>query len=78
MIDYIIKEQISPMICSQIFNVEESNIMQYFLKTNFELASEKNEEENNINIIMIYMRMLKWKMKIKMKLIKKMKTQIIK
>jgi len=59
MVDYIIKEPPSdtthdigykfPWICSQIFNVEDRIIMKYFLKTNFELANEKIEEENNDN-----------------------------
>ena len=60
MIDYIIKDPPSdanhdkgykfPWICSQIFNLGDSNIMKYFLKTNKELEDEnKKEEENNQN-----------------------------
>ena len=69
MIDYIIKEPPNdsdhdkgykfPWICSQIFNIGESNIMKYFLKTNKELEEEekiieeeekeKNSEQNNSN-----------------------------
>ena len=59
LVDYIIKEPPSdssheigykfPWTCSQIFNLEDRNIMKYFLKTNFELANGKNEEEKNDN-----------------------------
>jgi len=59
LVDYIIKDPPSdssheigykfPWTCSQIFNLEDRNIMKYFLKTNFELANEKNEEEKNEN-----------------------------
>ena len=69
MIDYIIKEPPNdsdhdkgykfPWICSQIFNIGDSNIMKYFLKTNKELEEEekktkeeekeKNVEKNNTN-----------------------------
>ena len=54
MIDYIIKEPPNdathdkgykfPWICSQIFNLGDSNIMKYFLKTNKELEDERRKE----------------------------------
>ena len=56
MINYIIKEPPSdssydkghkfPWICSQIFNIEDRNIMKYFYKTNNELEI-KNENNKN-------------------------------
>ena len=57
MLDYIIKEPKEedqnkghkfPFICSKLFNVEESKIMQYFLNTNQELIDEnkKNDKFN--------------------------------
>ena len=59
MIDYIIKEPPNdasqdkgykfPWICSQIFNLGDSNIMKYFLKTNKELEEEKKKEEEREN-----------------------------
>ena len=58
MINYIIKEPPSdssydkghkfPWICSQIFNIEDRNIMKYFYKTNKELEI-KNENNNKDN-----------------------------
>ena len=64
MIDYIIKEPPTdsshdkgykfPWVCSQIFNLGDSKIMKYFLKTNKELEedekenSEQNSEENKV------------------------------
>ena len=58
MIDYIIKEPPDnsnhdvgykfPWVCSQLFNIGDSNIMKYFLKTNKELKEEE-EEENKKN-----------------------------
>ena len=59
MIDYIIKEPPNdasqdkgykfPWICSQIFNLGDSNIMKYFLKTNKELEEDKKKEEEREN-----------------------------
>ena len=59
MIDYIIKEPPNdasqdkgykfPWICSQIFNLGDSNIMKYFLKTKKELEEEKKKEEEREN-----------------------------
>ena len=59
MIDYIIKEPPNdathdkgykfPWICSQIFNLGDSNIMKYFLKTNKELEDERRKEEEKKN-----------------------------
>ena len=56
MLDYIIKEPKEddhnkghkfPFLCSRLLNVEEENIMNYFLKTNKELKEEKNKKEEN-------------------------------
>ena len=59
MIDYIIKEPPNdathdkgykfPWICSQIFNLGDSNIMKYFLKTNKELEDERRKESEKKN-----------------------------
>ena len=61
MLDYIIKEPKEddhnkghkfPFLCSRLLNVEEENIMNYFLKTNKELKEErskKEEEEKKLN-----------------------------
>ena len=59
MIDYIIKEPPNddnhdighkfPWVCSQLFNIGDSNIMKYFLKTNQELEEEEKEENKNDN-----------------------------
>jgi len=60
MINYIIKEPPSdssqdkgykfPWICSQIFNIEDRNIMKYFYKTNNELEN-KNGNKKNIEML---------------------------
>ena len=57
MIDYIIKEPPDdtnfekghkyPWICSQLFNIENSEILKYFYKTNKELDSEEAEGNEN-------------------------------
>jgi len=56
MLDYIIKEPKEddhnkghkfPFLCSRLLNVEEGNIMNYFLKTNKELKEERNKKEEN-------------------------------
>ena len=59
MIDYIIKEPPNddnhdighkfPWVCSQLFNIGDSNIMKYFLKTNQELEDEEKEENKDGN-----------------------------
>ena len=61
MIDYIIKEPPNddnhdighkfPWVCSQLFNIGDSNIMKYFLKTNQELEDEEKEENKDNNNI---------------------------
>ena len=59
MLDYIIKEPKDadhnkaykfPFVVSKLFNVEETNIMKYFFKTNKELK-EENKEKNNLDKI---------------------------
>ena len=59
MIDYItiepseddqLKGHKFPFVCSQLFNVEETKIMNYFLKTNKELESINNAEMTNKDI----------------------------
>ena len=60
MVNYIIKEPPSdsshdkgykfPWICSQIFNIEDRNIMKYFYKTNNELEN-KNGNKKNIEML---------------------------
>ena len=60
MLDYIINEPKEeenhnksykfPFICCKLFNVEETKIMNYFLKTNKELIKEKNENKKNYEI----------------------------
>ena len=57
MVNYIIKEPPSdssydkghkfPWICSQIFNIEDRNILKYFYQTNNELEIKTEENENN-------------------------------
>ena len=68
MLDYIIKEQNDedhnkaykfPFVVSKLFNVEETNIMKYFLKTDKEIINEKEEndkkfEDNKNEINNIY------------------------
>ena len=63
MVNYIIKEPPSnsshdkgykfPWICSQIFNIEDRNIMKYFYKTNNELENKNENNENSNNIEML-------------------------
>ena len=63
MVNYIIKEPPSdsshdkgykfPWICSQIFNIEDRNIMKYFYKTNNELENKKENNKNSKNIEML-------------------------
>ena len=58
MIDYIIKEPPSddnydkghkfPWVCSQLFNIENSEILKFFYKTNKELEQEENENKMDI------------------------------
>ena len=58
MLDYIIKEPKVeedhnksykfPFVCSKLFNVEETKIMNYFLKTNKELIKESDENKKNL------------------------------
>ena len=58
MIDYIIKEPPDdtnydkghkfPWICSQLFNIENSEILKFFYKTNKELEQEENENKMDI------------------------------
>ena len=59
MIDYITKEPLEddqlkghkfPFVCSQLFNVEETKIMNFFLKTNKELESINKAEMTNKDI----------------------------
>ena len=60
MLDYLINEPKEeknhnksykfPFICCKLFNVEETKIMNYFLKTNKELIKEKNENDKNVDI----------------------------
>ena len=56
MLDYIIKEPKEddhnkghkfPFLCSRLLNVEEENIMNFFLKTNKELKEERKKKEEN-------------------------------
>ena len=55
-LDYIIKEPKEddhnkghkfPFLCSRLLNVEEENIMNFFLKTNKELKEERKKKEEN-------------------------------
>ena len=57
MLDYIIKEPKEedqnkgykfPFVVSKLFNVEDTNIMKYFFKTNKELIDEKKEKDENM------------------------------